>query len=40
MTECVGILERQYASKSTRMDRGDMRMERIERWLDLVDAAH
>jgi predicted nucleic acid-binding Zn-ribbon protein len=34
----LGNLENQYASISTRMDRMDGRIERIERRLDLTDA--
>jgi hypothetical protein len=34
--ERLGILEMQYASLSNRMDRMDLRIERIERRLDLV----
>jgi len=33
----LGILEGTYAGLSTRMDRMDMRIERIERRLDLVE---
>ncbi len=35
--ERLGILEMQYASLSNRMDRMDLRIERIERRLGLVD---
>jgi predicted nucleic acid-binding Zn-ribbon protein len=34
----LGILENQYASMSSRLDRLDARVERIERRLDLADA--
>jgi predicted nucleic acid-binding Zn-ribbon protein len=34
----LGILESQYASMSTRLDRLDARVERIERRLDLAQA--
>lgn len=34
----VGILEQQYASLSSRMDRFEARLERIERRLDLQSA--
>lgn len=34
----LGILEHQYASISTRIDRVDDRMHRIEKRLSLVDA--
>ena len=34
----LGILENQYASMSSRLDRIDGRVERIERRLDLADA--
>lgn len=34
----LGILEHQYASISNRLDRVDLRIERIERRLDLTDA--
>ncbi|KIZ38809.1 MULTISPECIES: hypothetical protein [Rhodopseudomonas] len=34
----LGILESQYASISNRLDRMDLRIERIERRLDLTDA--
>jgi len=34
----LGILESQYASMSSRLDRLDGRVERIERRLDLADA--
>jgi hypothetical protein len=34
----LGILESQYASMSTRLDRLDARVERIERRLDLAEA--
>jgi hypothetical protein len=34
----LGILESQYASLSTRLDRLDGRVERIERRLDLAEA--
>lgn len=33
----LGILEQQYAVMSTRFDRLDLRVERIERRLDLVE---
>jgi len=36
--ERLGILEMQYASLSNRMDRMDLRIERIERRLDLQEA--
>ena len=36
--ERLGILEMQYASLSNRLDRMDLRIERIERRLDLHDA--
>jgi hypothetical protein len=35
--ERLGILEMQYASLSNRMDRMDLRIERIERRLGLVE---
>ncbi|MCA3447426.1 MAG: hypothetical protein INF93_12025 [Rhodobacter sp.] len=35
--EWLGILEMQYASLSNRMDRMDLRIERIERRLGLVE---
>lgn len=34
----IGILEQQYASLSTRIDRMDDRLARIEKRLDLVEA--
>jgi predicted nucleic acid-binding Zn-ribbon protein len=34
----LGILENQYASMSSRLDRLDARVERIERRVDLADA--
>lgn len=34
----LGILEQQYASLSTRLDRMDERVARIEKRLDLVEA--
>jgi septation ring formation regulator EzrA len=34
----VGSLEHQYANTSNRLDRMDIRIERIERRLDLTDA--
>lgn len=34
----LGILEQQYASISTRLDRFDERVNRIEKRLDLVEA--
>jgi predicted nucleic acid-binding Zn-ribbon protein len=34
----LGILENQYASMSSRLDRLDARVERIERRLDLAEA--
>ena len=34
----VGSLENQYANMSNRLDRMDVRIERIERRLDLTDA--
>ncbi|HML12516.1 MAG TPA: hypothetical protein VK456_04380 [Xanthobacteraceae bacterium] len=34
----LGILENQYASMSSRLDRLDARVERIERRLELADA--
>jgi len=34
----LGILENHYASMSSRLDRLDARVERIERRLDLADA--
>jgi archaellum component FlaC len=34
----LGILEQQYASISTRLDRLDERVNRIEKRLDLVEA--
>jgi len=34
----LGILEHQYASVSTRLDRIDERVQRIEKRLDLIDA--
>lgn len=34
----IGILEQQYASISTRLDRFDERVNRIEKRLDLVEA--
>jgi predicted nucleic acid-binding Zn-ribbon protein len=36
--ERLGILEMQYASLSNRLDRMDLRIERIERRLELYDA--
>jgi predicted nucleic acid-binding Zn-ribbon protein len=36
--ERLGILEMQYASLSNRMDRMDLRIERIERRLGLIEA--
>ena len=36
--ERLGILEMQYASLSNRLDRIDLRIERIERRLGLIDA--
>jgi predicted nucleic acid-binding Zn-ribbon protein len=36
--ERLGILEMQYASLSGRMDRMDLRIERIERRLGLIEA--
>jgi len=36
--EGLGILEMQYASLSNRMDRMDLRIERIERRLGLIEA--
>jgi predicted nucleic acid-binding Zn-ribbon protein len=36
--QCVGSLEHQYANMSNRLDRMDVRIERIERRLDLTDA--
>ena len=34
----IGILEAQYASLSTRVDRLDERLARVEKRLDLIDA--
>ena len=34
----LGILENQYASLSSRLDRLDLRVERIEKRLDLTEA--
>ncbi|MFN7598222.1 MAG: hypothetical protein ACK5PT_16075 [Cereibacter sp.] len=36
--ERLGIIEMQYASLSNRMDRMDLRIERIERRLGLIEA--
>ncbi|WP_246659301.1 hypothetical protein [Rhizobium sp. FY34] len=36
--ERLGFLEQQYASISTRLDRMDLRVLRIEKRLDLVEA--
>ena len=36
--QCIGALEHQYAGLSTRLDRMDYRIERIEKRLDLTDA--
>ena len=36
--ERLGILEMQYASLSNRLDRMDLRIERIEQRLGLIDA--
>ena len=38
MRQRIGNLEAQYASMSNRLDRMDLRIERIERRLDLQDA--
>jgi hypothetical protein len=38
MKQRIGSLENQYAIMSNRLDRMDVRIERIERRLDLADA--
>jgi archaellum component FlaC len=38
MKQHIGSLENQYANVSNRLDRMDLRIERIERRLDLTDA--
>jgi predicted nucleic acid-binding Zn-ribbon protein len=36
--QCIGSLQNQYANMPNRLDRMDVRIERIERRLDLTDA--